>query len=216
MKTSQIFILSPARLDGQRGKLLLNPEARFPLGAALETAHGAAIGEVFSFLSGLYFRGKLSYATTFANPPRGMPGILVITTSRGLRPPDDRIVRNDLAEFAQIDLATPDERFHVPLRRDIDALLRRIAADTHVVLLGSIATGKYVDPLLGAFGERLMFPADFVGRGDMSRGGLLLRCVSEARELSYVPVLGARRHGARPPKLAPLQRAPLPRQLHRK
>jgi hypothetical protein len=215
MKSPQIFILSPARLDGRRGKLLLNPEARSPLAATLR-AEGAPIGEVFSFLSGLYFRGKLSYAKTFASPPTNIPGVLVITTSRGLRPPDDRVYRRDLAEFAHIDLATPDERFHIPLRRDIDALRRRIGDDTRVVLLGSIATGKYVDPLLGAFGERLMFPADFVGRGDMSRGGLLLRCVSDGRELGYVSVSGAQRRGARPPRLAPRKRPELPGQLHRK
>jgi hypothetical protein len=54
------------------------------------------------------------------------------------------------------------------------------------------------------FGPRLHFPADFVGRGDMSRGGLMLRCVTEGRELEYAPILGATRRGARPPKLARL------------
>jgi hypothetical protein len=51
--------------------------------------------------------------------------------------------------------------------------------------------------------ERLLFPAEFVGRGDMSRGGLMLRCVDQRTELSYVPVQGAMRRGARPPKLPP-------------
>jgi hypothetical protein len=73
------------------------------------------------------------------------------------------------------------------------------------VLLGSIATGKYADILMEAMGERLVFPREFVGRGDMSRGGLLLRQVREGRELEYIPVAGAVRHGQRPPKLAPLQ-----------
>ena len=63
-----------------------------------------------------------------------------------------------------------------------------------------------MDVLLDAFGERLVFPIAFVGRGDMSRGGLLLRHAREGRELEYVPVRGAVRHGQRPPKLEPLGR----------
>ena len=72
------------------------------------------------------------------------------------------------------------------------------------MLLGSIASPKYVDILTAIFGERLQFPIAFVGRGDMSRGGLLLRHASDGVELDYVPVLGASLHGARPPKLPPL------------
>jgi hypothetical protein len=69
------------------------------------------------------------------------------------------------------------------------------------VLLGSIASDKYVDLLLEVFGERLLFPAEFVGRGDMSRGGLMLRCATAGVEMSYLPVAGAKRHGPRPPRL---------------
>jgi hypothetical protein len=58
-----------------------------------------------------------------------------------------------------------------------------------------------VDVLLEALGDRLLFPSEFVGRGDMSRGGLMLRCVRENRELEYAPVAGATRHGKRPPRL---------------
>ena len=75
-----------------------------------------------------------------------------------------------------------------------------------MVLLGSIATGKYVDALLDALGPRLLFPTDFVGRGDMSRGGLLLRSAREGRELDYIPVAGALRRGKRPPKLDRVKR----------
>jgi hypothetical protein len=66
-----------------------------------------------------------------------------------------------------------------------------------------VATGKYVDVLLEVMGERLLFPVDFVGRGDMSRGGLLLRAAEQGRELHYEPVAGAVRRGRRPPRLAP-------------
>ena len=53
------------------------------------------------------------------------------------------------------------------------ALDEEIGPECEVVLLGSIASAKYVDVLTDVFGERLLFPIDFVGRGDMSRGGLL-------------------------------------------
>ena len=72
-----------------------------------------------------------------------------------------------------------------------------------MVLLGSVATGKYVDVLLDVVGERLLFPTDFVGRGDMSRGALLLRAVRERVELAYEPVATAVRRGSRPRKAGP-------------
>jgi hypothetical protein len=78
-----------------------------------------------------------------------------------------------------------------------------LSTECEVVLLGSIATGKYVDVLLENFQQRLRFPADFVGRGDMSRGGLLLRCAVDKTELTYISVAGAIRRGVRPPKLTP-------------
>lgn len=207
---ARIFLLSPARCDGQRAKLILNPRAQFPLARALrgevESGDGVELGEVFSFLSGLYFRGKLAYARAFAPPPTGVPGALVITTERGLVPPETRVHVADVCAFAEVDIASGDPRYLEPLRRDIGALGSQLAASDHVVLLGSIATGKYADTLVDALGERLLFPKEFVGRGDMSRGGLLLRHVREGRELEYIPVAGAVRHGVRPPKLAPIQR----------
>jgi hypothetical protein len=200
---SQVFILSPARLDGKRARVLLSPRARFPLALAVASEGGAPLGDVFSFLSGLYFRGKLAYANAFAKPPQRVPAALVITTHRGLWSPDEHVGRKDLEAFAQVDLAKADHRFTTPLRDDAQALSKRLNRDSKIVLLGSIATGKYVDPLLEVFGEQLVFPIDFVGRGDMSRGGLMLRCASDRRELEYVPVAGAIRRGGRPPKLAP-------------
>ncbi|HJU73532.1 MAG TPA: hypothetical protein VJ717_07285 [Gemmatimonadaceae bacterium] len=203
---NQVFILSPARLDGERGKLLFRREATFPLAQALGRPEGAPLGEVFSFLSGLYFRGKLAYATAFARSPEGVPPVLIITTRRGLVAPEARVSRTDLKSFSRVDIGDGDSRFRRPLRAHAKALNESISPDSQIVLLGSIATGKYVDPLLKVFGERLVFPIDFVGRGDMSRGGLMLRCVTAKRELQYVPVIRAVRHGARPPKLAPLRR----------
>ena len=195
-----IFLLSPARCDGKRAKILLNPSATFPLAVRLREPEGAPIGEVFAFLSGLYFRGKLAYAGAFG--PRSS---YVITTDRGLVDPNSRVMRADLEAFASVDLAEAGEDFLVPFTRDATRIARESLTEP-VVLLGSIATKKYVDPLLRVFGDRLLFPGDFVGRGDMSRGGLLLRQVDAGRELAYTPVATAVRHGKRPPKLEPKKR----------
>ena len=92
-----------------------------------------------------------------------------------------------------------------PLLASAKTVAEWVGPEGAVTLLGSIASDKYVDVLLGVFGERLTFPAEFVGRGDMSRGGLLLRCVRERQELAYVPLAGAVRHGPRPPRLAPVR-----------
>ena len=198
---TQIFLLSPARCDGRRAQILLNPSASFELAERLRGREGAALGDVFSFLSGLYFRGKLSYARAYGRRPRKRPSVFVITTDRGLVLPETHVTRDDLVAFSTVDIAGGDERYLAPLRRDAERLAADISDETRVVLLGSIATGKYSDTLTQVFGERLVFPTEFVGRGDMSRGGLMLRCVAEGRELDYQPVLGAVRHGQRPPKL---------------
>jgi hypothetical protein len=200
--TARVFLLSPASCGGERARLLLREEASFPLALELRE-RGAPLGEVFAFLSGLYFRGKLAYARAFAAPPGGIAGALVITPTRGLVDPLARVTRDDLLEFADVDVATGGERYRGPLARDVAALAVAAGPDVHAVLLGSIATGKYLDVLQQLLGERLRFPLEFVGRGDMSRGGLLLRCVEEGRELTYAAVPERRLKGTRPPKLPP-------------
>ncbi len=180
----------------------MNPNATFALAEQLRSRKGVALGDVFSFLSGLYFRGKLGYATAFGRrDDAGASHTFIITTDRGLVPPETRVRIRDLVAFSGVDIASNDRRYHRPLRRDAQRLATAIGDSSWVVLLGSIATGKYVDALTEIFGERLLFPREFVGRGDMSRGGLLLRCVREGRELEYTPVIGAVRHGMRPAKL---------------
>ncbi|HWN91068.1 MAG TPA: hypothetical protein VNQ15_06645, partial [Verrucomicrobiae bacterium] len=81
---SRVFLLSPAHCRGERASLVLGPRARFDLALRLRASPGAPLGEVFSFLSGLYFRGKLTYARAFASPPAGVPGVYVITPTDGL------------------------------------------------------------------------------------------------------------------------------------
>jgi|SRR5579884_3102458 len=200
---NQVFLLSPARCDGQRARVLLNPDATFALAERLRSREGVPVGEVFSFLSGLYFRGKLAYASEFGRRPRGQPSTFVITTDRGLVPPDTRVWREDLVKFAAVDIGAGNRTYLEPLERSVRELAASIGSTTRLILLGSIATGKYVDTFAEAFGPRLLFPSEFVGRGDMSRGGLLLRRVRDGEELEYEPVLGAVRHGKRPPKLEP-------------
>src|SRR5437879_1719906 len=80
----RIFLLSPAYAGGRRAKIILSDRAQFELARKLRGKTGATIAEVFTFLSGLYFRGKFAYATAFARSARGTPGVFVITPTRGL------------------------------------------------------------------------------------------------------------------------------------
>ncbi len=201
----RVFLLSPAHCGGERAGLLFRKEADFDLARRVRRPPGVPLGEVFSFLSGLYFRGKLAYAQAFAAPPAGLTGVWVITPNEGLRAADELVDLARLRGFAQVDIDAGDARYHRPLRRDARRLAAALDPAAEVVLLGSVATGKYVDPLTETLGARLRFPGDFVGRGDMSRGGLLLRSVREGRELDYVPVLGAVRRGPRPARLERLR-----------
>jgi hypothetical protein len=199
---NRIFLISPANCAGKRAQMMVREEAQFDLARRLRT-EGATLGEIFTFLSGLYFRGKLSYARAFGRTTDGSPGAYIITTNRGLLPPDTHVTLAELRALGSVPIDARDVRYSDPLRRTA----ARIAAipDCEVVLLGSIATGKYVDHLLPLLGDRLRFPSEFVGRGDMSRGGLMLRCVADGQELEYTPLEGAVRRGARPAKLARLR-----------
>jgi hypothetical protein len=196
----RIFLLSPASANGQRARLLFSDRGRSAVAQRIRDGEGAPIGEVYTFLSGLYFRGKLTYARAFARPPEGAGGIFVITPNAGLLPPEERIDLVRLRSFAKVDISHDEARYRRPLVRDAKHLREQVGA-AEIVLLGSIATAKYTAALLAVFGPRLMIPRDFVGRGDMSRGGLLLRSADESRELAYVSVDGAILHGKRPPKL---------------
>lgn len=200
---NRIFLLSPAYAGGQRAQMILNERAQFELARRLKSENPPTLGEVFAFLSGLYFRGKLAYANAFTQPDPRVCGVLVITPNRGLVPAASQIGIKDLREFGSVDIDQDDPRYRRPLERDAKKLAKQLSANCEVILLGSVATGKYVDILLQHFGDRLRFPADFVGRGDMSRGGLLLRCAVDRIELPYILVSGAVRTGKRPAKLQP-------------
>ena len=208
--SGRVFLLSPANCSGRRAKIVLSERAQFDLAVRLRSGAGAGLGEVFAFVSGLYFKGKLAYALAFARPPEPGTelvgsGALVITPTAGLRPAETVVTADAIRAFAGVDIAANDPRYRRPLTSTASALADEIGPDCDVVLLGSIASAKYVEILTTVFGARLRFPIDFVGRGDMSRGGLLLRSVNAGEELAYAPVAGAVRHGPRPPKLAPIK-----------
>ena len=202
-KSGRVFLLSPANVAGKRAKMLLNPKASFELARRLRTGDGVPLGEAFAFMSGLYFRGKLAYARAFAQAPEGCEGVLIITTNRGLVSADALVTPDELEAYSDVPIDARDERYTQPLIRDAVSLSASSACS--IVLLGSVASGKYVDHLLPIFGKRLHFPREFVGRGDMSRGGILLRSVTANRLLTHIPVAGAVRRGNRQPKLTTLE-----------
>jgi hypothetical protein len=197
----RVFLLSPANASGERATLLLRDQAQFELARRLRSREGAPLGAVYSFVSGLYFRGKLTYAARFAPD-----SVFVIVPGAGLVTPATPVRRRDMLRYARVPISPEEPKYRRPFLRDVQRLAREASPETTVVLLGSIATDKYCGVLLEVFGTRLLFPADFVGRGDMSRGGLLLRAARDGRELPYAPVAGAVRHGPRPAKLDPKTR----------
>lgn len=181
-----IYLLSPANATGRRAAMLLDPHATFELAQRLRTT-GISLGEAFSFMSSLYFRGKLTYAATFSKTVEGIPGSLVITPSCGLLRPETTVKLAELAEIVGERIAAHNPKYRDPLERDLRILSEAIGRRFRIVLLGSIATSKYIPLLLEILGERLLVPRAFIGLGNMSRGGLLLRCSRECRELEYVP-----------------------------
>jgi hypothetical protein len=193
-----VFLLSPAYCGGRRAVMLLEPRSSFPTAVAL--AEGTlTLGEAFAFMSGLYFRGKLAYASAFGRA-------LVITPTRGLMPATALVSHALLREFAEVDIKSGDARFREPLQKSARIVEQSLPDHARVVLLGSVATPKYVDVLTDVFGMRLHFPPAFIGRGDMSRGGLLLRSARSGVPLDYAPLTpGTPRTGARPPKLPRLK-----------
>jgi hypothetical protein len=212
-RVRRVFLLSPAKVHGVRAGLLLNPHAPFPLARAFRQ-QGLTLAEIFTFASGLYFRGKITYARRFARPKEI---IRVITTNAGLLDPDTRFSPDGLRAFGRVDIDADNPEYTKPLRRDAIALAEKLAPDGMAVLLGSIATAKYRDVLLEIFGDRLVFPTDFIGRGDMSRGGLLLRASRAGVELAYGTVQGAVLKGRRAPRIADMKvEAPVPRDLPRR
>ena len=191
MSTPRVFLLSPAHAGGKRAAMLFRREAAFDVAVRLRQPGGAPMGEVFSYISGLYFRGKLAYARAFDRAPGGVPGRLVITSGQGLVPPEQPMSLSDLSRYAATPIDLRDPRYAGPLRADAERLAAELPPGARIVLLGSVATSKYVELLLEVFGGSLCFPEPFVGIGDMQRGAMLLRAAEAGVELPYVSALGA-------------------------
>jgi hypothetical protein len=190
---AKIFLLSPANTSGLRAKQLTSPRANFDAAQMYRSPQGVPISLAFAFMSALYFRGKITYALHFADPTP--EGVFVIAPGFGLVPYDWRITPERMKVMSQTDVDVRVTKYRKPLERDVKALAKTLDDDAQVVLLGSVASGKYVDILLPLLRHRLRFPLAFAGLGDMSRGGLLLRAVRANRELEYT-TLDAPRHRA--------------------
>jgi hypothetical protein len=186
---NRIFLLSPASSGGKRAALLLNDRASFDIATRVRTEEGAPLGEVFSFLSGLYFRGKLTYARAFEKSPGPeTSGVHLITATDGLWSPAANVTLSDLKRFATVPIDAKEPRYRLPLERDAQRLAESLGEECDVVMLGSIATRKYLDVLEPIFGDRLVFPMEFIGHGDMARGAMLLKRAASGEELTYWPV----------------------------
>jgi hypothetical protein len=181
----RVFVLSPANCNGLRARWVLKRNSRSELAQRLRN-DGAPLGEVFSFLSALYFRGKLAYAQAYADPPSNCPGIMIITPTAGLVPHDTVIRVSTLRGFSRGRIHVKHRGYYSLLQRTAKKLAIHMGADCELVLLGSLATGKYLDILGPIYGGRLRVPEKFLGLGDMSRGGLLLRSVRENQQLNYI------------------------------
>jgi len=208
-----IFLLSPASATGRRALQLAAPRAGFAAAGRLRSRDGLPIGEAFCFMSALYFRGKLAYARRFASgwaePPAGLPvlpeqpgcggqksevdlhlgaeagAILIIAPGFGLVSPEWPLTVERLRRLARTPVDPARRAYSAPLRRHARQLASRLPAAARIVLLGSIATGKYLDLLLPILGERLLFPRAFAGTGDMRRGAMMLRAAASGDELEY-------------------------------
>lgn len=187
--STTLFLLSPATLNGLRSKQLTSPRARFAVAERYRSEAGVEIADAFAFMSALYFRGKIAYARRFAvpSPVIGGTGIFVITSGYGLVPPDWCINEERMKRMRRIDIDADSRTYAKPLRDHANLISRALAddPDAQVVLLGSVATGKYVDILWPILGARLRFPSAFAGLGDMARGGLMLRSARLGIELEY-------------------------------
>ena len=173
---SQFLLLSPANLNGIRGQRLFKSGRRSELAERVHSADGASVGEVFAHVSSLYFRGKLEYALHFAGAERTR----VIVSGYGLVAPDWSLTLERAERVRDCPVDPREPGYREPLERD----LRSLDAE-QVVLMGSLASRKYLDVLVPLLGDRLHYPKVFLGCGDMRRGSLCLKAVESGTELEY-------------------------------
>ena len=202
--STHVFLLSPAWCGGKRAKMLLNPAASFDLAVRLRRGT-LSLGEAFAFMSGLYFRGKLAYGSRFGPAIGGRDRTFVITPTQGLRSPVSAVTIGSAARVR----VGGRERGRSALPRAARARsprARRVAGTRRARRPARQHRDVQVRgrPPAASSGRASCFPPSFIGRGDMSRGGLLLRAAREGVELEYAPLDSVtQRHGPRPPKLEP-------------
>lgn len=194
-----VFLLSPANASGIRAKQLTSPRAQFPSAQRYRSAEGVPVSEAFAFMSALYFRGKIAYARRFAVPvPDRVPeAIFVIAPGFGFVSPDWALTPVRMKKLQRTPVDVRNRSYRLPVERDARSVAGQLRESDRIVLLGSIATGKYVDLLRPIFENRLLFPISFVGLGDMSRGAIMLRAAASGDELDY-STLDVERHRKRP------------------
>jgi hypothetical protein len=179
------FLLSPAHLGGARAARLTSLDARFAVAQSYRDGT-LSIGEAFSWISALYFRAKLRYARHFGARHGGGPA-QVIAPGFGLVAEDWLLSGERFTRLCQVPVDTQDRRFRQPLEAACAGLARSLDRDDRIVFLGGLAGDRYLAVLAPALGPRLFVPIDFVGRGQMQRGSLLLQAIAENRELAYSP-----------------------------
>ena len=121
-----VFLLSPAFCGGRRAGIALKPDSVLPIAQQLR-AGTLELGAAFAFFSGLYFRGKLAYSLKFGSAAgEDLEPALVITPTRGLMAPHERVNPELIREFATVDVALDDLRYRGPLERDVKLLARSL------------------------------------------------------------------------------------------
>ena len=186
------FLLSPADATGKRAHKLIaaTSDKESDLVRRLRGG-GVELGEVFTSISTLYFRGQLAYAAAFSGPPTHLPSTLIIPSCGGLLEPKTLVTLADVTSLSQTRIRGDDSAFRDPLERDLRRLSEELGSDGRAIFLGSLATRKYVPLLLDVLGHRLYVPRLFLGAGNMRRGFLLLQSVCEGRELDYISARNA-------------------------
>src|ERR1700687_5976686 len=151
---ARIFLLSPANTSGIKGQRLLSSTGESELAARLRGL-GAPLGDVYRSISSLYFRGKLDYAERFQNPPRGIAGIQIITGA-GLMLPETVVTLSELRRISSTSIDAKNSQYRLPLDSALLRLREMVGNQTDIILLGSVATSKYITPITEVFRERLL------------------------------------------------------------
>ena len=187
--TPRIFLLSPASTDGLRAQQLTSPRAGFGAAERYRSPEGVTIEEAFTFMSSLYFRGKIGYARHFAAPPPELALGSRTTASWSSLPASGwcrracRITPEEMKKLRRTPVDLKSRAYCAPMKKHVEQL-RDLAPDGLGGAPGQRRDRQVRGPAAAGPRDRLLFPRDFAGAGDMKRGGMMLRAVREDRELS--------------------------------